>query len=531
MIALRKNLILKSPHGGGLEGRTEPVPAAAAELREPADLPVSDTAPVGQRVPQPVTVRPKVTGLFRAVRRLVRTHAFRLAGLYFLVFAASVIGVLFFVYWASADFVERQTEATLDAEITGLAEQYAQRGLSGLIQIVAARSAGDRGDGMLYLVTNRDGQPLAGNISGWPKGVPLRPGLLSFQIDVSVKGQTELHPARGALFAIPDGYRLLVGRDISDATAFRDRIKATLLWSGLVALGIGLVGGTVMSRNMLRRVEQVNRTAERVIAGNLSDRVPRRGTHDEFDQLAANLNGMLDQIERLMSAMREVTDNVAHDLKTPLARLRARLELALIGPDDPCARGDAIRAAIEEADRLLATFNALLSIAEAEAGAGDRADEKLDLGQIARAVVELYEPLAEEKGIALRLASKPGTMIRGDRHLLSQAVANLLDNALKYGAPRHGRGDIAIAVRESEGHPAIEVADRGPGIPEGDRETVFDRFVRLEPSRSTPGNGLGLSLVRAVARRHAATVTLADNQSPGQSPGQPGLRVRIEFPA
>jgi len=168
--------------------------------------------------------------------------------------------VLFFVYWTSADFVERQTEATLDAEITGLAEQYAQRGLSGLVQIVAARSAGDRGDGMLYLVTNRDGQPLAGNISGWPAGVPVRPGSLSFAIDVAVKGQTEIHPAHGALFAIPDGYRLLVGRDISDATAFRERIKATLLWSGLVALGIGLAGGTVMSRNMLRRVEQVNRT-------------------------------------------------------------------------------------------------------------------------------------------------------------------------------------------------------------------------------------------------------------------------------
>src|SRR6266702_7665767 len=440
-------------------------------------------APAAETAPMLIAGRRAAAALFRAVRRLVGTHAFRLAALYFLVFAVSVLGVLFFVYWTSVDFVERQTEATLDAEITGLAEQYAQRG-----------------DGMLYLVTNRDGQPLAGNITGWPAGVPVRPGSLSFATDVVVKGQTEIRPARGALFAIPDGYRLLVGRDISDATAFRERIKATLLWSVLVALGIGLVGGTVMSRTMLRRVEKVNRTAERVIAGNLSDRVPRRGTHDEFDQLAANLNGMLDQIERLMSGMREVTDNVAHDLKTPLARLRARLELALLGPDDPLARSDAIRAAIDEADRLLATLNALLSIAAAEAGGEDRADEPLDLGQIARAVVELYEPWADEKGFALRLDSEPGTMMRGDRHLLSQAVANLLDNALKYGG-----GDIAVAVRQKHGHAAIEVADRGPGITESDRETVFDRFVRLEPSRSTPGNGLGLSLVRAVARRHAAS--------------------------
>ena len=173
---------------------------------------------------------PAAAVLLRRTQRLVRTHAFRLAGLYFAVFVLSVLGVLFFVYWTSADFVERQTETTLDAEITGLAEQYAQRGLSGLIQIVAARSAGDRGDGMLYLVTNRDGQPLAGNISGWPTGVPVRQGSLSFTIDVPVKGQTEIHPARGVLFAIPDGYRLLVGRDISDATAFRERIKATRSW-------------------------------------------------------------------------------------------------------------------------------------------------------------------------------------------------------------------------------------------------------------------------------------------------------------
>jgi signal transduction histidine kinase len=491
--------------------------------------------------------RRAAVGLFRAARRLVRTHAFRLAFLYLLVFAVSVVGVLFFVYWTSADFVERQTEATLDAEITGLAEQYAQRGLSGLVQIVAARSAGDRGDGMLYLVTNSDGRPLAGNISGWPSAVPLRSGSLSFEIELPVKGHSETHPARGALFAIPDGYRLLVGRDISDAAAFRDRIKTTLVWAGLVTLGIGLAGGTVMSRNMLRRVEQVNRTAERVIAGNLSDRVPRRGTNDEFDQLAANLNGMLDQIERLMSGMREVTDNVAHDLKTPLARLRARLELALIGPDDPAARTEAIRAAIEEADRLLATFNALLGIAEAEAGAGARTSEKLDLGEIARAVVELYEPVAEEKGFALRLESAPATMIRGDRHLLSQAVANLIDNALKYGDPESGDGDIAIRVRQKDGRVVIEVADRGPGIPEGDRESVFDRFVRLEPSRSTPGNGLGLSLVRAVAHRHEATVTLSDNHLAGGhlaghlagghlagehfAGGHPGLKVQIEFPA
>ncbi len=315
---------------------------------------------------------PAATQILRNVRLIVGTHAFRLAALYFLVFAASMLGVLLFVYLTSADFVERQTEATLDAEITGLAEQYAQRGLSGLIQIVAARSAGDRGDAMIYLVTDPDGKPLVGNIAAWPAGVPTHSAWLSFALERTVNGRHELHPARGRLFVIPGGYRLLVGRDISDAAAFRSEVRTTLLWAGSLALGIGLIGGTVMSRNLLRRVEQVNRTSERVMAGNLSDRVPLHGTRDEFDQLAANLNRMLDQIERLMTAMREVTDDVAHDLRTPLSRLRARLERALTDPPDPstgASQGEAIRAAIDEADRLLATFNALLSIAELESGA------------------------------------------------------------------------------------------------------------------------------------------------------------------
>jgi signal transduction histidine kinase len=455
--------------------------------------------------------------ILRNVRLIVGTHAFRLAALYFLVFAASVLGVLLFVYLTSADFVERQTEATLDAEITGLAEQYAQRGLSGLIQIVAARSAGDRGDAMIYLVTDPDGKPLVGNIAAWPAGVPTHSVWLSFALERTVNGRSERHPARGRLFVIPGGYRLLVGRDISDAAAFRSEVRTTLLWAGSIALGIGLIGGTVMSRNLLRRVEQVNRTSERVMAGNLSDRVPLRGTRDEFDQLAANLNRMLDQIERLMTAMREVTDDVAHDLRTPLSRLRTGLERALVDPSGGTGQGEAIRAAIDEADRLLATFNALLRIAELESGARFDQTAPQDLSEVARSAAELYEPVAEEKGFALSVVAEPGVRISGDWHLLSQALANLLDNALKYA----GGGLIELRVYHENGQAILEVADQGPGIPEADRQSVLDRFVRLEPSRTTPGNGLGLSLVRAIARRHDGSVMLADNR--------PGLRVRLQF--
>jgi signal transduction histidine kinase len=461
--------------------------------------------------------------ILRNTRLIIGTHAFRLAALYFLVFAASVLGVLLFVYLTSAGFVERQTEATLDAEITGLAEQYAQRGLSGLIQIVAARSAGDRGDAMIYLVTDPDGKPLVGNIAAWPAGVPTHSAWLSFALERTINGRHEVHPARGRLFVIPGGYRLLVGRDISDAAAFRSEVRTTLLWAGLIALGIGLIGGTVMSRNLLRRVEQVNRTSERVMAGNLSDRVPLHGTKDEFDQLAANLNRMLDQIERLMTAMREVTDDVAHDLRTPLSRLRTRLERALAIPSgaDPsggASQAEAIRAAIDEADRLLATFNALLRIAELESGAHLDQATPIDLSEVARSAAELYEPVADEKGFALSVVTEPGVRMSGDWHLLSQALANLLDNTLKYA----GGGLIELRVLHENGQAILEVADHGPGIPEADRQSVLDRFVRLEPSRTTPGNGLGLSLVRAIARRHDGSVMLEDNK--------PGLRVRLQFP-
>jgi signal transduction histidine kinase len=376
---------------------------------------------------------------------------------------------------------------------------------------------------MIYLVTDPDGQPLAGNIAAWPAGVPTHSTWLSFGLERTINGRHEVHPARGRLFVIPGGYRLLVGRDISDAAAFRSRIRTTLLWAGLIALGIGVIGGTVMSRNLLRRVEQVNRTSERVMAGNLSDRVPLHGTRDEFDQLAANLNRMLDQIERLMTAMREVTDDVAHDLRTPLSRLRTRLERALADPSgaDPsrgASQAEAIRAAIDEADRLLATFNALLRIAELESGARLDQTAPVDLSEVARSAAELYEPVAEEKGFTVSVVAEPGVRISGDWHLLSQALANLLDNALKYA----GGGEIELRVFHENGQAILEVADQGPGIPEADRQSVLDRFVRLEPSRTTPGNGLGLSLVRAIARRHDGSVTLEDNR--------PGLRVQLQFP-
>jgi signal transduction histidine kinase len=286
---------------------------------------------------------------------------------------------------------------------------------------------------------------------------------------------------------------------------------------------LGVLGGLFMTRNMLRRVDAVNRTSERIIHGDMSQRVPLTGSGDEFDQLATNLNAMLDQIERLMAGMRQVTDNIAHDLRTPLARLRARLEVTLLEKPDAQRYGEALRQTIAEADTLLGTFNALLSIAEAEAGSRREALAVVRLDEVARSVSELYEPVADENGLTLVALIDEGLLVRGDRHLLSQAIANLLDNALKYTPA----GSVSLTVRAEGGVARVEVADTGPGVPPGQREAVFDRFVRLEGSRSTPGNGLGLSLVRAVARMHSGSVRMEENQ-PGAA--SPGLRVILTLP-
>jgi signal transduction histidine kinase len=450
--------------------------------------------------------------------RYLKTNAFRLAALYLALFAASVLTLLVFIYLSTADFTERQTEVTLEAESRGLAEQYQDRGLAGLVEIIQDRSGADHADRTLYLITDPRLRPLAGNLSHWPNATQLRPGWIRFPVEEKSGGVTETHAALASVFVLPGGYRLLVGRDLRDVSLFRDRITRTLAWSAVLTLALGVVGGLVLTRNMLRRVDAVNRTSERIIHGDLSQRVPVSGSGDEFDQLAANLNAMLDQIERLMLGMRQVTDNIAHDLRTPLARLRARLEVTLLERPDVAHYEDAVRDTIAEADRLLGTFNALLSIAEAEAGSRREAWSVVDLAEIARNVAELYEPVAEEKGLQLVIETDPTLPVRGDRHLLSQALANLVDNALKYTP----EGRIALSAHQHDDAARVEVADSGPGIPADRREAVFDRFVRLEGSRSTPGNGLGLSLVRAVARLHAGTCWLEDNA--------PGLRAVLSLP-
>jgi signal transduction histidine kinase len=462
------------------------------------------------------------------MKRLLRTSAFRLAAIYFILFATSVLTLLAFIYFSTADFIERQTEETIDAEIRGLAEQYRDNGLAGLIEVIErridnARRTPEHSDDTLYLITDPLLHPLAGNLRTWPEAGERGDGWIGFPVQDTHNGVTEKDDARASVIVLPGNFHLLVGRDLRDARHFRDRMTHTLSWAALITLALGIAGGLLMTRNMLRKVEAVNRTSAHIIHGDLTQRVPVTGSGDEFDQLAENLNAMLDQIERLMLAMRQVTDNIAHDLRTPLSRLRARLEVTLIEKPDESRYAEALRDTIAEADNLLQTFNALLSIAEIEAGSRRESWAVVDIAAIARNVAELYEPVADEKGIALRLDIAESIRVRGDRHLLSQAIANLLDNALKYTQA----GYVALSAFVSGETARLEVADSGPGVPAERREAVFDRFVRLERSRSTPGNGLGLSLVRAVAKLHDGAVWLEDNNS---GLATPGLKVVLQIP-
>jgi signal transduction histidine kinase len=450
--------------------------------------------------------------------RFFNTNAFRLAALYFALFAASVLTLFAFFYLSTAGFIERQIEATVGAEIRGLQEQYEQLGLAGLIELVRERSLNERVDNMIYVMTDPFLHELAGNLSGWPRRTtPVKPGWITFPFEVNTPNGTETHTALGTQLIL-GGDRLLVARDLHDATAFRQRVLSTIAWAALISLGLGILGGLLMTRQMLRRVESVADTTRQIIHGDLAQRIPLSGSGDEFDQLGGNLNEMLDQIERLMVGMRQVTDNIAHDLRTPLSRLRSRLEVTLLEKPNSARYAEVLRETIAEADQLLGTFNALLSIAEAEAGSRRDITVAVDLAEVARNVAELYEPVADEKGLALAVRVPQSLPVRGDRHLLSQAIANLLDNALKYTPA----GIVSLSVSRDGGTARIEVADSGPGIPADRREAVFDRFVRLEGSRSTPGNGLGLSLVRAVAMLHGGSVRLEDNN--------PGLKAIFTLP-
>lgn len=454
---------------------------------------------------------------------LLRTQAFRIVLVYVVLFAFSVTALLAFTYWNTVRTLDGQTDQIVAAEITGLAEQYQHLGLQGLAETVRSRST--RGGEALYLLTDRLRRPLAGNLDSWPQTVVTAENFVEFDYERPVDGKLEARRARGRMFAVTGGFVLLVAQDVHERFLTRRMFTTTLPWTVALILVLGLAGGALMSRKILRRLDIINRTSGEIMAGDLTRRVPRTGSGDEFDMLAENLNHMLDRIERLMRGLREVTDSVAHDLRTPLNRLRNRLEESVmrLNAGGALTKKDIageIERAIAETDQLIGTFNALLLIAETDAGTTRAAMTALDLVSVAADVTELYEPLAEERKVTLTLIPSGDVAIEGNRSLIAQALANLVDNAIKY-TPAGGHVCIGTAV----GSAGVDlwVSDSGPGIPHQDRTRVVDRFVRLEASRNTPGTGLGLSLVAAVAHFHNAALILEDSLPTG-------LKAILRFP-
>jgi signal transduction histidine kinase len=450
-------------------------------------------------------------------RNLFGTIAFRLTLLYVLLFTASVAVILGFIYWSTVEVIDRQTTATIEAEIKGLAEQYEERGLAGLVAVIHER-ASDGGDSV-YLLVDRAFGPLAGNLTAWPPSAIAS----SEWVRLDLVRRDDIGPARHEVrahtFQLAGGYRLLVGRDMHEKAKFRNIVVETLTWSLAGALALGLLGGVFLSRRILARVDGVTQTARQIMEGDLSRRIHERGSGDEIDRLAESLNAMFEQIERLMSGMRLATDSLAHDLRGPLTRLRGRIELALLQPPDSAQDRAALVDVLSQAESSLAMFDSLLKIAAAEAGVAGTELKPLDLTMLARDAVELYEPVAEEKGLEMDVATTDVPLINAQRELLSQAVANVLDNAVRH-TPSGGR--VAVRVAADSPEVVLTIADTGPGVPQPDRERVLERFVRLEECRPGPGAGLGLSLVAAVCKLHGATLRLADNS--------PGLRVEMRFP-
>ncbi|HET7083638.1 MAG TPA: ATP-binding protein [Rhizomicrobium sp.] len=454
---------------------------------------------------------------------LLQTQAFRIVLVYVLLFAFSVTALLFFTYWNTRRTLDDQTDQIVEAEITGLSEEYRHFGLPGLVETVRARAL-HQGQA-LYLLGDGLHHVVAGNLEFWPQVSETAAAMVEFDYDRPVNGKLEARRARGRVLAIPGDFQLLVAEDVHDRYLTERMFTTTLPWTVVLILILGTAGGALIGRNMLRRLDAINRTSGEIIAGDLTRRVPLAGSGDELDVLSENLNRMLDRIERLMKGLREVTDSVAHDLRTPLNRLRNRLEesaarLNASGALKNEMMAGEIERAIAETDQLIGTFNALLLIAETDAGTTRAAMSALDLREVAADVVELYEPLAEEKRVALtRLPSTP-VVIEGNRSLIAQALANLVDNAIKY-TPAGGKVRIQAAAT-AEGID-LSVADSGPGIPAADRPRVVERFVRLEASRNSPGTGLGLSLVAAVAHFHNAELVLEDNLPIG-------LKAILRFP-
>ncbi|MDX8470375.1 HAMP domain-containing sensor histidine kinase [Mesorhizobium sp. VK23B] len=478
---------------------------------------------------------------------IMRTTAARLSALYLLLFALCAVLLVFYMTSLSARMLTAQTQETINDEVLGLAQAYQRGGLPVLVRVVEARSRQPGAN--LYLIADANGQILTGNVQSLEPGVIETEGWTTEPFSYQRFGEGELDRLRGGdqtapppgaggaqsegekghnaialVLRLPNQMIMLVGRDLGEPERFRAVIKRSLM----LALGMMGVGGLLIwffvGRSALKRIDSVSDASRRIMGGDLTGRLPVTGAGDEFDRLSENLNTMLARIATLNEGLKQVSDNIAHDLKTPLTRLRNRAEATLAGKHRTADYRQALEGTIAESDQLIKTFNAILMISRLETGYSSEMTSPVDLAATVSDVVELYEPVAEEAGVALEATVPEAVTINGNRELIGQALSNIVDNAIKYSTGATESPKVRVTLERTGGEVKLAVADNGHGIPDdADRARATERFVRLEKSRSQPGSGLGLSLAKAIMTFHNGRLDLL--------PANPGLSVVMSFPA
>jgi len=451
--------------------------------------------------------------------KTLRSSTLKLAFIYVIAFCAAIFGLLGYVYWSTVNYLYEISDRPISAESALLTKVYATGGREGLITLINRRLADAYFNDWWYLLVDHSLDYVAGNVKSWPPSLRATEGWSTLASVAWQSGAARPLSMRVKHQLLPDGDHLVLGRDIEYLDRFGRRVTIGLASAAIIFLILAAAAGISTSRRSVARIEAINATSREIMRSGLGERIPLRGTGDEWDGLAENLNSMLDRIEELVETNRQVSDNVAHDLRTPLTRMRGRLERACNQRLDLSHYRSLVNDTISDLDEILTTFSSLLRISQIEARDRTAAFRNTDLSEIVREVVELFEPAAEEGGVRLQVSADQTVPVVGDRDLLFDAISNLVDNAIKHG---RDRGEVWIAVARCTDEPVLSICDQGPGIPIEERTHVLRRFYRLERSRNRPGNGLGLSLVAAVANLHNAHIVMADNS--------PGLRIELHFP-
>ncbi|MBO9123252.1 MULTISPECIES: sensor histidine kinase [unclassified Rhizobium] len=459
---------------------------------------------------------------------LFKSTAVRLSALYILLFAICAATLVFYVTAMSERLLTSQIREAVQQEVDQVQRAYDNGGMNLLLRTMERRARQPGAN--LYIIAGPSGDILAGNVASVQPGVLDEQGWTSlpFRYQRYAEGrQSKPHMAVANINVLDNGLRILIGRDLGEPEAFRVLVRQALM----VALAIMGLGAVIIwfgiGRNALKRIDRMSAASKKIMAGDLSQRLPVGGSGDEFDRLSVSLNTMLGRIEKLNEGLRQVSDNIAHDLKTPLTRLRNKAADAIDTPDADTRRV-ALEGIISESDQLIRTFNALLMISRVEAGSVAAEMSTIDLSAIVADSAELYEPVADEAGLAMTTDIEPGIEVQGNRELIGQAIFNLIDNAVKYSAGAETGGEVSLRLTRRPDAICLQVADHGPGIPADKREDVLKRFVRLDESRSKPGTGLGLSLVEAVMELHSGKLELSDTDPDAAT--NRGLAVTLVFP-